>query len=49
MNVGFRVAMAEFPWECVVFHDVDHLPEDVRNVYRCPEQVSGDKGLCTYY
>ena len=51
MNIGFRVAMSEeevdednVPWECAVFHDVDHLPEDARNVYRCSGQVSHQQG-----
>ncbi|RZF43751.1 hypothetical protein LSTR_LSTR009174 [Laodelphax striatellus] len=41
LNVGFVEAMdASLPtrkFDCVVFHDVDHLPEDDRNLYVCPE------------
>ena len=38
MNVGFKEALKDFNWTCFVFHDVDHLPEDTRNLYSCPEQ-----------
>ena len=38
MNVGFKESLKEFNWTCFIFHDVDHLPEDVRNVYSCPDQ-----------
>lgn len=38
MNIGFVEAMKDFNWTCVVFHDVDLLPEDDRNLYTCPYQ-----------
>ena len=38
MNVGFVEAMADFNWTCAIFHDVDLLPEDDRNLYTCPQQ-----------
>ena len=39
MNFGFAEALvdANDKWDCFVFHDVDLLPEDVRNIYSCPE------------
>ena len=37
MNIGFREALAEDAYDCVVFHDVDLLPEDDRLLYRCGE------------
>lgn len=38
MNIGFKEALKETQkWECFVFHDVDLLPEDERNLYSCPE------------
>ena len=38
MNVGFVEAMKDHNWTCAIFHDVDLLPEDDRNLYTCPEQ-----------
>ena len=37
MNVGFLEALRLTGgyWECFVFHDVDLLPEDERNLYTC--------------
>lgn len=38
MNVGFAEALKLYDFQCFVFHDVDLLPEDDRNLYSCPEQ-----------
>ncbi|XP_046747505.1 beta-1,4-N-acetylgalactosaminyltransferase bre-4-like [Diprion similis] len=38
MNVGYVEALKERSFDCFVFHDVDLLPEDDRNLYTCPEQ-----------
>ncbi|XP_066993543.2 beta-1,4-N-acetylgalactosaminyltransferase bre-4 [Anabrus simplex] len=38
MNVGFAEAIKLYDFECFIFHDVDLLPEDDRNLYTCPEQ-----------
>ena len=35
-NVGFKEASRLSTWDCFVFHDVDLLPEDDRNLYTCP-------------
>ncbi|XP_065211154.1 beta-1,4-N-acetylgalactosaminyltransferase bre-4-like [Planococcus citri] len=37
MNVGFFEAMKIRPFHCFIFHDVDLLPEDDRNLYTCSE------------
>uniref|UniRef100_A0A8C7HCH2 Beta-1,4-galactosyltransferase n=1 Tax=Oncorhynchus kisutch TaxID=8019 RepID=A0A8C7HCH2_ONCKI len=34
-NVGFLEAMKDLDWDCLVFHDVDHIPENDRNYYGC--------------
>jgi len=38
LNVGFIEAMKDRSWDCAIFHDVDLLPEDDRNLYNCPLQ-----------
>lgn len=38
MNVGFLEALKLHKWDCFIFHDVDLIPLDDRNLYRCPEQ-----------
>lgn len=37
LNVGFVEAQHLDTFQCFIFHDVDILPEDDRNVYSCPE------------
>ncbi|KAK6471821.1 beta-1,4-galactosyltransferase 5-like isoform X2 [Huso huso] len=34
-NVGFLEAMKDLDWDCVIFHDVDHILENDRNYYGC--------------
>lgn len=36
MNIGFREAQKDREWQCFVFHDVDLLPENDKNIYSCP-------------
>lgn len=35
LNVGYTEARKKGPWDCFVFHDVDMLPENDRNLYHC--------------
>ncbi len=36
MNAGFQFARKYMPdMDCIIFHDVDTLPEDDRNLYAC--------------
>lgn len=37
MNIGFKEALKDYSWDCVIFHDIDLLPEDERNFYYCSE------------
>ncbi|XP_067904309.1 beta-1,4-galactosyltransferase 5-like isoform X4 [Heterodontus francisci] len=34
-NVGFMEALKDMDWDCVIFHDIDHIPENDRNYYGC--------------
>lgn len=37
LNAGAREALQDAKdYECLVFHDVDLIPEDDRNLYSCP-------------
>ncbi|XP_078471268.1 beta-1,4-galactosyltransferase 1-like [Lampetra fluviatilis] len=38
LNVGTREALAIYPWDCIVFSDIDIVPMDDRNTYACGEQ-----------
>ncbi|CAJ0571380.1 unnamed protein product, partial [Mesorhabditis spiculigera] len=38
MNIGYKEALKLYPWNCFIFHDVDLIPEDDRNLYSCPQQ-----------
>ncbi len=39
MNIGFleSLRLSASKWDCFIFHDVDLIPEDERNIYSCPE------------
>jgi hypothetical protein len=35
MNIGFLESLKFNDFDCFMFHDVDLLPEDERNLYLC--------------
>jgi len=37
MNAGFLEASKDADYDCYIFHDVDMIPEDVRNIYVCSQ------------
>lgn len=38
MNIGFVEASKDYDYDCFIYHDVDLIPEDDRNLYTCPTQ-----------
>ena len=45
-NVGYSEALMERDWDCFIFHDVDLLPENDNNIYKCsdnPKHMSTGK------
>ena len=51
MNAGYVEAKKLLQFDCVVFHDVDMIPEDDRNFYSClhsPRHVAGYNNKVNY-
>uniref|UniRef100_A0A023G5L3 Beta-1,4-N-acetylgalactosaminyltransferase n=1 Tax=Amblyomma triste TaxID=251400 RepID=A0A023G5L3_AMBTT len=38
LNVGYLESTALYDYQCFVFHDIDLIPVDDRNIYTCPQQ-----------
>lgn len=36
-NIGYVEGVKLYDWDCFVFHDVDLLPENSRNIYTCSD------------
>ena len=41
MKIGFlqSLNLTDNKWDCFIFHDVDLLPEDEKNIYSCPPKL----------
>ncbi len=39
MNIGYNEAMKDNDWNCFIFHDIDMLPENDANIYRCDQNA----------
>ncbi|XP_077557173.1 beta-1,4-N-acetylgalactosaminyltransferase bre-4-like [Haemaphysalis longicornis] len=37
-NVGYLESTRRYDYQCFIFHDIDLVPADDRNVYTCPKQ-----------
>lgn len=37
MNAAYHEAVRQQDFDCFIFHDVDLIPEDDRNMYTCPQ------------
>lgn len=51
MNAGFLEAEKLFDFNCVIFHDVDMLCEDDRNIYNCidsPRHIGSHVSTLSY-
>uniref|UniRef100_A0A914ER50 Beta-1,4-N-acetylgalactosaminyltransferase n=1 Tax=Acrobeloides nanus TaxID=290746 RepID=A0A914ER50_9BILA len=41
----FVLASQIYNWDCYIFHDIDSLPEDLRNVYNCSDKNPRHLGI----
>ncbi|XP_071113251.1 beta-1,4-N-acetylgalactosaminyltransferase bre-4-like [Haliotis cracherodii] len=40
MNIGYKEALKDYDFQCFIFHDVDHIPENDLNLYNCQRSPS---------
>jgi len=38
LNIGFTEAEKDYPYDCYLFHDIDQILENDKNLYRCRER-----------
>ncbi|XP_046551401.1 beta-1,4-N-acetylgalactosaminyltransferase bre-4-like [Haliotis rubra] len=36
LNIGYKEALKDYDFQCCIFHDVDLIPENDKNLYTCP-------------
>ncbi|XP_029956090.1 beta-1,4-galactosyltransferase 4-like isoform X2 [Salarias fasciatus] len=51
LNIGYLEALKDYNWDCFIFHDVDLVPEDDRNLYVCaetPKHMAGGRNTTGY-
>lgn len=49
INVGYQLAQLQRNWDCIVLHDVDLLPLDLRADYACGHQPRHLSGFINKY
>lgn len=37
INIGYKEALKDGDWNCMIFHDIDLLPESDANIYQCDQ------------
>lgn len=37
-NIAFKEALKMKQWDCFIYHDIDMIPFDDRNIYNCPPE-----------
>ncbi|XP_067676466.1 beta-1,4-galactosyltransferase 4-like [Haliotis asinina] len=40
MNIGYTEALKDYDYQCFIFQDVDHIPENDKNLYNCHNSPS---------
>ncbi|XP_061719125.1 beta-1,4-N-acetylgalactosaminyltransferase bre-4-like [Cydia pomonella] len=48
-NVGFLESQNASDWQCFIFHDIDLLPMDQRNLYSCPDKKHPRQHVAAVY
>ena len=49
MNIGFQEALASGNFSCVIFHDIDMIPESDYNFYTCSSQPRHVAAYCNKF
>ncbi|ODM91548.1 Beta-1,4-N-acetylgalactosaminyltransferase bre-4 [Orchesella cincta] len=49
LNVGFAESVKNSPTHCYIFHDVDLLPENIKNIYGCTQTSPPYECHCEFF